>query len=85
VFGDELQIQGSLTGASAGTDKIELVLDSAQGSAGDYVSPVCASAVCTYTATPSTIAGNWYVVPIWLAGGSVESAGTASPTVAYSG
>ena len=89
VYDNKLQLQGKLTGAIVGTDRIELALNSsnpAEGTLGDFTSALCTSAACTYTATAQGApAGKWYVSAMVLAGGATEGISNASPAIGYTG
>jgi serine/threonine protein kinase, bacterial len=91
VVNNQLQIQGTLTNASAG-ETIGLAVTStnpAEGVLGDYTSPACKANLylCTYTATVTNApAGKWYVVPVALAAGATAgTTGAPSPVINFTG
>jgi hypothetical protein len=85
VYNGELEIEGQLTGAVAGHDKIELALESStNGTLGDYNSPLCATSTCVYQLPVLTPGGHWYVVATVL-GDEGPFTGAPSPTISYLG
>jgi serine/threonine protein kinase, bacterial len=84
VYNGKVEIEGQLTGAVAGHDKIELALESANGTLGDYNSPLCSTSTCVYQQPVLTPSGHWYAVATVLGDGGPFT-GAPSPTVTYVG
>jgi serine/threonine protein kinase, bacterial len=85
ISGTKMQVQGTLTGAAVGSDRILLAFESPEGGlVTTFESALCAAATCVFTqATPAIAGYSYFAKPSWYEGGVLESTGSPSPTMAY--
>jgi serine/threonine protein kinase, bacterial len=85
ISGTKMQVQGTLTGAAVGSDRILLAFESPEGGlVTTFESALCAAATCVFTQSTPAIAGySYFAKPSWYEGGVLESTGSPSPTMAY--
>jgi serine/threonine protein kinase len=86
IYNGQVTAQGTLSGVNLSwSEQIRLALrNGPSGAAAQvWISPVCQTTTCVFTASVNPGAGTWYVVSGWMRFGNFQSFGGLSPSVRF--